>query len=45
LINETIEKKLSKLISHGFILGNGMLLTPDEIEIIENFRVIHTALN
>jgi hypothetical protein len=31
LMNKTTEKKLSKQISQGFLFGNGMLLTSNEI--------------
>ncbi len=36
-MNETTEKKLSKPISHGFLFGNGMLLTPDEMKIVGRY--------
>jgi hypothetical protein len=36
-MRETIEKKISKPVSCGFLFGNGMLLTPDEMKVVERY--------
>jgi hypothetical protein len=35
-MKEITEKKLRKPV-HGFLLGNGMLLTPDEMKTVEKY--------
>jgi len=36
-MKETIEEKLSKPVSCGFLFGNSMLLTPDEMKVVERY--------
>jgi hypothetical protein len=35
-MNETIEEKSPRSV-HGFLFGSGMLLTPDEMKIVERY--------
>jgi hypothetical protein len=36
-MKEITEEKLPKPVLHGFLFGNGMLLTPDEMKIAERY--------
>lgn len=36
-MKETIKEKLPKPVLHGFLFGNGMLLTPDEMKTAERY--------
>lgn len=39
-MKEKIQRKTPKPVLHGFLLGNGMFITPAEMRIMESLGVI-----
>lgn len=39
-MKEVLEEKVQEPILHGFLLGNGMFVTPAEMNIMESFGIL-----